>query len=298
MIKRIISGVVMLSILLPLVMIDSEVCEVIYSILVVFLGSYGCYEYINAASTKQPKLKKFKFILPIFSGLIALLACNATYESNDGNYSAHIYPMMLFLLCSVVLNISMIFVKDTTANEVQTSIFSLLYTGLILGYAFSIRYLSPVNINEMIHINGINAFLYVYLVVLITDTFAYLFGCKFGKRKLCPTISPNKSVEGALAGLIGGAIFGTVGAFIFGMLDFNDNIALKIIVGLIFSGFLSVIVQIGDLVESKLKRSYDVKDFGNIMPGHGGILDRFDSFMFSGLAYYLIVMVMEVIILG
>ena len=147
-------------------------------------------------------------------------------------------------------------------------------------------------------INGVNAFLYVYLVVLITDTFAYLFGIKFGKRKLCPSISPKKSVEGAIAGLVGGAVIGTVGAFLFGMISFEGNIVIRVIVMLLFSALLSMIVQLGDLVESKLKRSFDVKDFGNIMPGHGGILDRFDSLIFSGLVYYIIVMIMEVIILG
>ena len=299
MIKRLISGVVMLCILFPLVLIDNTVCRILYSILVIFLSTVGCYEYMKAASDKMPRLKKFKYVLPVLAGLIGVLTCNATNLSNAGDHSAQLYPLLLYLLSVVGINIAMLFVKDSDAQDVQTCSFCLLYTGLMLGYAFSIRYLEPFNINKLgIEINGVNAFLYVYLVVLITDTFAYLFGIKFGKRKLCPSISPKKSVEGAIAGLVGGAVIGTVGAFLFGMISFEGNIVLRVIVMLLFSALLSMIVQLGDLVESKLKRSFDVKDFGNIMPGHGGILDRFDSLIFSGLVYYIIVMIMEVIILG
>ncbi len=299
MIKRLISGIVMLAILFPLVLIDNEICRILYSILVMFLSSYGCYEYITAAAKKMPNLKKFRVILPIISGVIGILTCNATFISNMGKHYAHLYPILLYLLSIVGINIGMLFVKDSNANEIQTCSFSLLYTGLMLGYAFSIKYLAPININNLgMDMNGVNAFMYVYLVVLVTDTFAYLFGIKFGKHKLCPTISPKKSVEGSVAGLVGGSVIGTIGAFLFGVISFEGNIALRIIIMLVFSCVLSVVVQLGDLVESKLKRSFDVKDFGNIMPGHGGILDRFDSFIFAGLVYYIIVMIMEVMILG
>ena len=298
MIKRLISGVVMLGILLPLVLIDNTICRILYSVLVTFLSAAGCYEYINAASKKMPRLRKFKYVLPVISGIIGVLTCNATFISNAGDHSAQLYPILLYLLSVVGLNVAMLFVKDSDASDIQTCSFSLLYTGLMLGYAFSIRYLEPLEINKLgIHMNGVNAFMYVYLVVLITDTFAYLFGIKFGKHKLCPSISPKKSVEGSIAGLVGGTIIGAVGAFLFGIISFEGNIFARIITILVFSCILSAVVQLGDLVESKLKRSFEVKDFGNIMPGHGGILDRFDSFIFSGLVYYIIIMLLEVMIL-
>ena len=107
----------------------------------------------------------------------------------------------------------------------------------------------------------------------LTDTGAYIFGRLMGKHKLWPVISPNKTIEGFIGGLICSIIVPLV---MLQFVDFNIAIWLLIIVTII----LSMFGQLGDLVESGLKRHFGVKDSGRILPGHGGILDRFDSFMF------------------
>lgn len=121
--------------------------------------------------------------------------------------------------------------------------------------------------------NGLVFILYALLVVWVTDTGAYIFGRLFGKHKLWPEISPNKTIEG----FVGGIACSTIIAVIFSI---NYNMPLSIMPLILVTWLFSMFGQLGDLVESALKRHFDVKDSGNLLPGHGGILDRFDSFIF------------------
>ena len=152
-----------------------------------------------------------------------------------------------------------------TNNRVQVYFELLLYIGLPL------LLMTKLFIQER-EINHSIIFL-IILLIWLNDTFAYLTGSIFGKHKLIPSISPGKTVEG----FIGGGIFTLIGAWILSYF-FNEF-------SLIFLFLSALIVWIfgtlGDLVESKIKRTYHIKDSGNIMPGHGGFLDRFDSFIFA-----------------
>jgi phosphatidate cytidylyltransferase len=126
-------------------------------------------------------------------------------------------------------------------------------------------------------------FLFILTVFILTwtsDTGAFFIGKRFGKNKLSPSISPNKTVEGA----IGGIFFSAVAAIILASLFLNINTFYAVILGII----ISISGQIGDLFESFIKRQIGVKDSGDILPGHGGILDRFDSLMFTGPTFYYI----------
>ena len=113
----------------------------------------------------------------------------------------------------------------------------------------------------------------------MSDTFAHFFGTKIGRHKLCPKVSPNKTVEG----MIGGVFFGTFIGSVFFNTFINTNANLFFVV--IISLALSLVAEFGDLVFSSIKRRYGVKDYGNIMPGHGGVLDRLDSILFAILAF-------------
>lgn len=110
------------------------------------------------------------------------------------------------------------------------------------------------------------------MVCYATDAFAYLGGKAFGKHKLCPKISPNKTVEGSICGILG-AVLSALAAGL--LLDANIPLLIA------YAVFGSVVCQFGDLAISGVKRSFAVKDLGNILPGHGGILDRFDSHLFA-----------------
>lgn len=121
---------------------------------------------------------------------------------------------------------------------------------------------------------GIIFILYALLIVWMTDTGAYLAGRTFGKRKLWPQISPNKTVEGFIGGILSSVLL----AVIFSLFGLIDNLPIYLL--MIYTMILSAAGQLGDLVESALKRHFDVKDSGHLLPGHGGVLDRFDSFIF------------------
>jgi phosphatidate cytidylyltransferase len=131
---------------------------------------------------------------------------------------------------------------------------------------------------------GLEAILYLALVAMATDTAAYFFGIRFGKHKMIPSVSPKKSFEGAIAGLVFGGGFAALFAILTGM-----EPQFGVLGWIALSLGLSAVSQIGDLVASKIKRSYDVKDFSNLFPGHGGVLDRFDSIIYAAMVFAIVV---------
>ncbi len=128
---------------------------------------------------------------------------------------------------------------------------------------------------------GLAWFLLALLVTWLSDTFAYLVGKSVGRTKLIPRVSPNKTVEGAIGGLVAAGLIAAICDSLFGM-ELGLPLALAIGVG------LGLVGQIGDLSESMLKRAKGVKDSGNVIPGHGGVLDRIDALIFILVAAWLI----------
>ena len=129
---------------------------------------------------------------------------------------------------------------------------------------------------------------------------AYFFGIKFGKHKMCPTISPKKSWEGAISGTIIGTASGCGFYFLAtNLLGFSGFAVIselllgyQILIIFLISLALSILGQCGDLYASKLKRGYGIKDYGNIFPGHGGVMDRFDSLTFVGAFIFLMIVLL------
>lgn len=121
-----------------------------------------------------------------------------------------------------------------------------------------------------------------------TDTLAYTFGRLFGKRKIMPEISPKKTIAGAIGGVLGCVLL----MIVFGIIVYNFfGLKMSYVVLVLLGLFCGIISQIGDWAASAIKRYVNVKDFGNIMPGHGGVLDRFDSILFvAPVIYYVLVL--------
>jgi phosphatidate cytidylyltransferase len=156
----------------------------------------------------------------------------------------------------------------TTLHASVASVFPVAYIGLPLGALAAVRAIS-----------GREAVILLMLTIVISDSAQYYCGRAFGRRPLAPTISPKKTVEGA----IGGLLFGTAAMVIGGRWIFPD--ADVILLGLV-SASIAALGIVGDLFESLLKRSAGVKDSSNIIPGHGGVLDRIDSWLFAAPVYY------------
>lgn len=171
--------------------------------------------------------------------------------------------------------------------HVSNSLLALLYVGLLFAHIPLIREYSPETVQYM-GIEFSRGELALWMVLLGTwasDTFAYFFGIAFGKHKFC-SVSPKKSMEGAVAGFI--FAFAVTGGIAYHGL--HTGLVPSVLSGLTVAFFAPV----GDLIESVLKRSFDIKDSGNFFPGHGGVLDRFDSLLFAVPAVYYVMKLMGI----
>lgn len=180
-----------------------------------------------------------------------------SFLPNDSNIS-------LFALLAMGILGSTVFVKGYTYDDAVFPIASSFYVGY--GFHMLVR----------AQMSGLDKVLYALLLVWVTDSLAYFVGKRFGQRKLLPQVSPNKTVEGSLGG-IAGALVVTLGFYLFSGATFGGK---NFFLVLLLAIFFSVAGQFGDLVESSIKRHYGVKDSGRFIPGHGGLLDRFDSLLF------------------
>ncbi|MBR5246720.1 MAG: CDP-archaeol synthase [Clostridia bacterium] len=141
--------------------------------------------------------------------------------------------------------------------------------------------------------HGIFLILFILFSACFTDTFAYFAGSFLGKHKLCPKISPKKTVEGAIGGVLGCILANVILYAVYNNFFF-ENPSNNYVAIIIVSAILSVVGMCGDLTASLIKRNYGIKDFGNLIPGHGGIMDRFDSIMFVSAAFYAVFNIFEV----
>ncbi|HFI0578574.1 TPA: phosphatidate cytidylyltransferase [Streptococcus suis] len=181
-----------------------------------------------------------------------------TFLPTDGNYTA--YAIVVFLLLgTTVFNLG-----QYNYSDVVFPIASSFYVGIGFHNLLLAR------------TDGLNKVFFALCIVWATDIGAYLVGRQFGRRKLLPKVSPNKTVEG----FVGGIVSAVVLSIIFLLVDKSLLAGYSFFLMLLMVALFSVFVQFGDLVESAIKRHFGVKDSGRIIPGHGGILDRFDGMIF------------------
>ncbi|MDQ0206313.1 phosphatidate cytidylyltransferase [Alkalicoccobacillus murimartini] len=174
----------------------------------------------------------------------------------------------LFIFFILIMLMLTVLTKNTfTFDEVGFVVLSSVYVGFGFHYLMLTRETPEI---------GMALVLFVILLIWTTDSAAYFVGRSIGKRKLWPDISPNKTIEGSLGGVVFALVIGTIVYFILPSLSTYISITTAFVI----MAVTAIFGQIGDLVESALKRHYAVKDSGNVLPGHGGILDRFDSLIF------------------
>ncbi len=195
-------------------------------------------------------------------GLISALALVIIMLPQDaGDWVQVIQLKGLIAMSFIVLSYTVLSKNRFSFMDAAFCLMTVAYIGIGFMYFYETRS------------EGLHYILYAFLIVWLTDTGAYIFGKLMGKHKLWPVISPNKTIEGFIGGIICSILVPLIMQF---FVDFHMNIWILLLVTII----LSMFGQLGDLVESGFKRHFGVKDSGRILPGHGGILDRFDSFMF------------------
>ena len=243
--KRILSAIVMLAIVIPVVWYGGD----LFRLGVGIVSILALKEILD--------LKKSHHEYPILVSLISIISLLLIVLTEFDRYSIFIYRGIAILLLSL-LGLSIFYDER---KYTTTDAFFLIGAVVLLGTAF----------NTMILARMFDLYLFIYLILIFifTDTFAMLMGMAFGKHKLIPKVSPKKTVEGSVLG----SIIGTVVACLF-----YHFFVSPITIGVVLATLgLSILGQIGDLIFSKIKRENGIKDFSNLIPGHGGILDRLDS---------------------
>lgn len=256
---RITSAIVALCLFIPIFIIGGT----LFKIIVYVIAMLGMREYMKVRETKK--------VFPDFIKLIAYLWLTIIFYELQVNQKMMMnidfrYLISLFL----VLMFPIVLYHDSKKYNINDACY------LITGILFLTISLS---LGVMYRNSSLNLVIYLFLITMLTDSFALFTGRLIGKNKLLEVISPNKTWEGFIGGSVIATFVGT--SFYITVVDINASIYVVILMTL----FLSIIGQLGDLFFSAIKRYYAVKDFSNIMPGHGGVLDRLDSIIFVMLTY-------------
>ena len=259
-VPRLLSGIVLVILAIVLILCGGNV--LLFSTLVISLiGMFELYRVLKIEKTP----------LAICSYLItALFYCNLGFHWISD-------PFVLVMGLLILLMFLYVFAYPKyEAKDIMAAFFGMFYVGAMLSYIYQIRTLE----------NGLYLVVLVFICSWGCDTCAYCVGMLIGKHKMSPILSPKKSVEGAVGGVLGAALLTVIYSLIFKVqmgLDSREIVILTLI-----ASVAALISMVGDLCASAIKRNYDIKDYGKLIPGHGGIMDRFDSMMITApIIYYL-----------
>ncbi|MDD2446097.1 MAG: phosphatidate cytidylyltransferase [Tissierellia bacterium] len=224
------------------------------SISILLISLIGLWEFYNAMH--KINLKPIRVI----GYLATILFFISSLQYN-------IQLSFIFTLTIILSLITLLFNRDVDIQSIGVTLLGIIYIPFLL-----------------FHVKSLEGTKYIWLIFIIafgTDTCAYFAGNMFGKKKLSPEISPNKTVEGSIGGIFGSVILTLIYSVLVDISLISEVIILTL--------FTSIIAQIGDLIASKIKRITGIKDYGNLIPGHGGILDRFDSIILTApVVYYFV----------
>ena len=225
----------------------------------VFCGVYMllCCIIMLSEFTKMFKMPAMDKFMVAVTGVYMILAI----ELYNHDFSWAFIPLLALILIYFIMHL---FTKETKQEEhLGKSFLALIYIALPLSIA---TYIGQ-NDNQLI--------MATFILIWVSDTMAYLVGCKFGKHKIFERISPKKSWEGAIGGFVFTVTAAAFGGYLFPKLGF------AVWQWCVIGATVGIFGILGDFIESMFKRSAGVKDSGNIIPGHGGLLDRLDSFIFT-----------------
>lgn len=256
---RTISAIVMLVILVPLILLGGSYFYVgLYIVSIMALK-----EFLDIKASKKEIPSPIRLLSYIFMSLLVLTAIKSNIVVYALDYKLLSALVILFLVPAVLYHDR----KKYSINDAFYLIGAVLFLGISLSLFITVR--------DM----GLKPFIFIVSIPIITDIFAYVTGLLIGKNKLLPEVSPKKTWEG----FFGGMLFSVFAASMFYITCINPEVNKLTLI--LICAFLSIIGQIGDLVFSMIKRYFGKKDFSNLIPGHGGVLDRLDSMIFVMLGF-------------
>ncbi len=280
--QRVITAIILL---LVLALCIWQIYTPVLTVVVAIFSAIASWEVMKCAGLKN------KFILILGTAFSAYMQFVCSPLALEGVVSESIWgkfvnfiPMVVYVIAVILLFFIAMIVdyKETTFSQVAISIAA----SVFIPYAFS----SVIKVRDMFsgELKSFGIFLIFFALIasLGTDVGAQLGGMAFGKHKLCPNISPKKTVEGAVCGVVLSAVLNIAAFFIYKAITHTvpENALLAVLICCIPFSILSMF---GDLTASVLKRNYGIKDFGKIFPGHGGVMDRFDSSLFTFVLTYI-----------
>ena len=251
------------------------------------LAAAACYEIINVAGVKNMVLR---VIAIVFAGLIPLGLV----------YIPSVQILEVIVVCYVILLVVL-----TVANFSKTTITFpelavTVYASMIVPAAFAtIGLISDMYLKYPAFISKADCRLLLWITVataLLTDVFAYFVGVKFGKHKMAPNLSPKKSVEGAVGGVVCVLVFMLICLLLFEKVIVKQSFFMPVWFYCITVVFISITAMFGDLMASLIKRYYGVKDYSNLIPGHGGIMDRFDSVILASPTMFVLITIYGMVV--
>ena len=251
---------------IPVIIAACYLGKLFFLLFILGIGIIGFLEFSNMVKQKNS-------FANVSTGIVAVTALiiNSYYNFIEFN-------VLVFIIVLLVLFFELFRNKKSAVSNLGTTLIGVFYIGLFSSSLVLIR--EYFNYSEMLYLQGGYLIISIMVSIWVCDSAAFFLGTAFGKHKIFPRVSPKKSVEGALAGLVF-AILTMVAAksFLIDFLSWQDVVIIGLIIGLIG--------QTGDFVESLLKRDTGVKDSSSIIPGHGGVFDRFDSLLYSSPVVYI-----------
>lgn len=257
--------------------ISGAVLVVILAITLYFGGIVTCGLMALVSLVGNMELLRVYGVNKKTPGIVCYLATVLYYIAIYLDRMDIIVPMMVIYLL-VMLAVYVLTFPTYSDKQIMAAFMDFFYVSVMLSFVYLIR--------NMEH--GLVLVLLIFVSSWINDTCAYFVGRALGKHKMAPVLSPKKSIEGLIGGIVGAGVFGAVYGILFDKYVDTMNYAplLFAVVGAV--GALPAVI--GDLAASAIKRNNDIKDYGKLIPGHGGILDRFDSIIFTApIIYYLLV---------
>lgn len=241
------------------------------------ISMVGIYELMRIPKNSSKALLIVTEVLTLIYYVILGLGYN--FESYGYYYLLLMTVFLMILMCFYVFGY-----PKYEFSDIMLPFFAFFYVTVMLSYIFQVRFLQ----------NGGALVVLVFLSAWGNDTCAYCVGVLFGKHKMSPKLSPKKSIEGFIGGIVGAALLGIAYAFLFGAIT-GEMVTTQLIVAFAaICGIGGMISVVGDLAASAIKRQYEIKDYGKLIPGHGGILDRFDSMIMTApIVYYLVTLLVQ-----